>query len=90
MGRPDLPDYKMTFIETTHAANRLKTRGISSPNGQRLVSVGRGTRRRIRQTCPDMGCDLDEYTYFRNKQKHIFVTKQISKDVYLLITAFKI
>ena len=55
-----------------------------------VVIVGKRTRRIIRQTCLDKGCDLDEYIYFRNNRKEIFVTKQLNAGEYLLITAFKI
>ena len=80
----------MKFIHTTHAQSRMKTRGINPPDGQTLTNVGKRTRRIIRQTCPDKGCDLDEYIYFRNNRKEIFVTKQLNAGEYLLITAFKI
>lgn len=81
---------KMTFIHTIHANQRLKTRGIPPPDKSQCLPVGKKIRRRIAQLCPDNGCNLKEYIYFRNREGGVYVTKQIDAGVYLLITAFKV
>lgn len=47
----------IVFEYTRHSKQRLKERGIESPEGKILCSAGKKTKRKIRASCLNRGVD---------------------------------